>query len=84
MKLIVSISRNYFFTSTVAHSQKYATGKCNVVKNKILLSRYSTNLEKCEILGQTFCENHSCSANIGDVTPENLVKETIRTFNANF
>lgn len=46
-------------------------------------SRYSTTIEKCELLGHTFCQNHSYSANLGDVTTENLVEETIRTFNAN-
>lgn len=52
--------------------------------NRVHIKEMFLNIREVWKLGKTFCENHSCFANVGDATPENLGKEKIRTFNANF
>lgn len=45
-------------------------------------SRFITNLEKCEILANTFALNHSHSSTLGDRGTNEQVRDTISTFNS--
>lgn len=63
---------------------KIIRGKCkNIPVLKDNNSRFSTNAEKCEILGKTFSNNHTYSANLTDSATENQVRDTILEFNLN-
>ena len=46
-------------------------------------TRFSTPLEKCEVLAQTFKENHSYSLNLSDSATELEITNCIRDFNHN-
>lgn len=43
-------------------------------------SRFTTNVEKCNILAQTFASNHSISHNLGDSETNSQVNEIVQSF----
>lgn len=43
-------------------------------------TRFSTSQEKCEILGKTFANNHTCSANLTNPVTESQVQNTVDGF----